>query len=395
MTEYSVTSGDAPSPRALRVAIIASSYNYIRDGVALTLNRLVAYLEKAGVEVLVFAPVAKVAALDHAGTLIAVPSVALPKRPEYRLAFPLPKRLKRKLADFKPDIMHIAIAPDPLGFSALKFAKTLGVPVVASYHTRYETYLKHYWYSMWVKSLLTAYMRYAYGEVTETYVPSQSTIDALKADGMRDNFKLWPRGVDTDLFNPAKRSAAFRARYAIAPGEFVVTFVSRLVREKELDTVIATSRALSARGVPHKMLLVGDGPDRAMLENALPDAVFTGFQKGEALAEAYASADVFLFPSETETFGNVTLEAMACGLPCVCADATGSSSLVVDGETGYLARPRDADDFADKIAVLAAADGLRRRMSEAARARSLTFSWDDCMARILGYYRALTSGTQP
>ncbi|MDR3527613.1 MAG: glycosyltransferase, partial [Rhizomicrobium sp.] len=244
-------------------------------------------------------------------------------------------------------------------------------------------------YSRWVEGLLKAYLKYAYGSCREVYVPSQSMVDALLADGMRDNFKLWPRGVDTELFSPARRHSDFRASRGIAPDEFIVTFVSRLVREKELDTVVATLRALEARGIAHRAVIVGDGPDRAQMERDLPHAVFTGFLKGGELAEAYAAAEVFLFPSETETFGNVTLEAMASGLPCVCADATGSRSLVLSGETGFLVEPRNSAMFAARIGEIAGDAALRARMSEAARARALSFGWDDCMGRILGYYRAL------
>jgi len=374
---------------ALRVALVASSYNYIRDGVALTLNRLVAYLERQGVEVLVFAPVGKTAALEHHGTLVPVPSLALPPRPEYRIAFPLPRRAVERLREFRPHLLHLALAPDPLGYSALKAARKLNIPLVASCHTRFESYLKHYPYALGLTGLLKAYLRHAYGAAREVYVPSQSMIDALLADGLKNNFRLWPRGVDTHLFQPGKRSAAWRARYGIGPDEFVVAFVSRLVREKELDTLAAALQRLEALGVAYRALIVGQGPERGWLEKQLPLAVFTGFLEGEALAEAYASSDVFLFPSETETFGNVTLEAMASGLPCVCADATGSRSLVLHGVTGYLAQPRNAAAFAERIAALAADRALRARLGEAARGRSLKFDWDESMARILGYYRAL------
>jgi phosphatidylinositol alpha 1,6-mannosyltransferase len=373
----------------LRIALVASSYNYIRDGVALTLNRLVAYLERQGAEVLVFAPVGKVAALKHHGTLVPVPSMVLPPRPEYRIAFPLPRRAVERLRQFKPDILHLALAPDPLGYSALKAAKRLGIPLVASCHTRFETYLKHYPYALGLTGLLQGYLRYAYGACREVYVPSQSMIDALLADGLKNNFKLWPRGVDTGLFHPGKRSAAWRAKHGIGSGEFVVAFVSRLVREKDLDTVVAALQRLQALGITHRPLIVGDGPERGWLEKHLPHAVFTGFLEGEDLARAYAAADVFLFPSETETFGNVTLEAMASGLPCVCADATGSRSLVLHEATGYLAKPRNADAFAARLAGLAEDAALRQRMGAAARERSLGFEWDESMARILGYYRAI------
>jgi len=169
----------------------------------------------------------------------------------------------------------------------------------------------------------------------------------------------------------------------------VVLHVSRLVREKRLDTLTA---ALKQVTVPHRVVIVGDGPDRPFVEKELPHAIFTGFATGEDLIAAYASSDLFFFPSDSESFGNVTLEAMASGLPCVCADATGSSSLVVAGETGYLAHADDPDGFARHIAALVADGGLRRRMGDAARARSLNFSWEETLARMLDYYRALPAG---
>ena len=372
--------------RSLRVALVASSYNYIKDGVALTLNRLVAYLTRQGVEVLVFAPVGEVPAFVHEGTLVPVPSVQVPQRPEYRLALGLGRHATERLRAFRPDIIHIALAPDFLGYGALRAARKLRIPVVASYHTRFETYLKHYWYFSPFTGILRAYLRRAYGACREVYVPSQSTVDALLAVGFRNNLRLWPRGVDTTRFNPGKRSPAWRTKHGIGDGERVVLFVSRLVREKELDTLAAALQQIEA---PHRSVIVGDGPEREALERRLPQAVFTGFLDGEELAAAYASSDVFVFPSETETFGSVTLEAMASGLPCVCADATGSRSLVVHGETGYLAGPRQARQFADHIARLVSDPALRLRMGAAARERSLGFSWDESMARILGYYRSV------
>ena len=381
--------------RALRVAFVASSYNYIKDGVALTLNRLVGYLERQGVEVLVFAPVGKAPAFAHNGTVVPIPSVSLPPRPEYRLAFGLNREAVERLRAFRPDIMHIALAPDFLGYSALNVAQNLNIPVVASYHTRFETYLKHYWYVAGLTGLVRSYLRRSYGACREVYVPSQSMIEALLADGFKDNFKLWPRGVDTAQFNPGKRSGAWRSKYGIGKDTPVVAFVSRLVREKRVDTLVAALRLLEANNIAHCSVIAGDGPERAALERLLPHSIFTGFLDGEELAEAYASSDIFVFPSETETFGNVTLEAMASGLPCICADATGSRSLVMHGHTGYLARPGSARAFADHIAMLACDRELRLQMGIAARERSLEFSWDETMARIHGYYKSLLAAALP
>jgi len=288
--------------------------------------------------------------------------------------------------------MHLALAPDLLGYSAIRAARRRRIPLVASCHTRFDTYLKHYPYTTWAENILKAYLRFAYGAAREVYVPSQSMLEALVADGVKTVFRLWPRGVDTDLFHPEKRSPAFRAAYGIGENEFLIAFVSRLVREKNLETVIATVRLLASRGIAHRMIFVGDGPERALLEKELPNAVFTGFLTNEDLAAAYASSDVFLFPSETETFGSVTLEAMASGLPCVCANATGSRSLVLQDKTGNLVEPYDTETFADRIALLAQSPELRARFGAAARTRSLSFSWDESMALLLGHYRSLVAG---
>lgn len=378
------------SDRPLRVALVTSSYNYIADGVALTLNRLVGYLESHGVEVHVFAPIADRPAFTHKGTIVPVPSIPLPGRPEYRLALGMAGYVKRQLLDFQPDIIHIAV-PDLLGHAALKLARRNHIPAVASYHTRYETYLKHYWYLAPLEGLLKSILRRFYGACREVYVPSQSTREALLADGLKDNFKPWPRGIDTARFTPIKRSTAWRARHGIGADELVVLHVSRLVREKRLDTL---TQALNRLTMPHRVVIVGDGPDQDFAAQELPHAVFTGFLSGEDLAAAYASSDIFVFPSDSESFGNVTLEAMASGLACVCADATGSRSLVVPGETGFLADADDAQGFARHITALAHDRDLRRSMGEAARARALTFGWDETMARLLGYYKTLLAGAQ-
>ncbi len=375
--------------RALKLALVTSSYNYIADGVALTLNRLVGYLESQGVEVLVFAPTADKPAFAYQGKVMAVPSIALPGRPEYRLALGMARHVKRQVLDFQPDIIHIAV-PDLLGQAALALAQKHGIPAVASYHTRYETYLRHYWYLAGLESFLTRRLRRFYGACREVYVPSDSMREALLADGLRDNFKPWPRGIDTARFMPDKRSGDWRVQYGIGADELVVLHVSRLVREKRLDTLTA---ALKRIAVPHRVVIVGDGPDRSAVARELPHAIFTGALHGEALATAYASSDIFVFPSDSESFGNVTLEAMASGLPTVCADATGSRSLVIPGETGFLAPAGDAGAFARHITALAQDEALRRRMGEAARLRALSFSWEETLARMLGYYRALLAGT--
>jgi glycosyltransferase involved in cell wall biosynthesis len=382
----------AGAGRPLRVALVTSSYNFIADGVALTLNRLVGFLESRGVEVLVFAPVAKTPAFAHQGEIVPVPSAPLPVRSEYRLALGLPRAQRERLRAFDPDIIHVAV-PDLLGHRALKFGLELGRPVVASYHTRYETYLKYYGLDM-LRGSVTRLMTRFYDSCREVYVPSPSMAAILRDDVGAGKIRLWQRGVDTTRFDPAKRSEAWRARVGVEPGEVVVAFVSRLVREKRVATVVEVLNRLSAAGIAHRGLFVGDGPERAALRSAAPGAIFTGHLGGEELPVAYASSDIFLFPSDTETFGSVTLEAMASGLPTICADATGSRSLVDPGVTGALLDPLDDAGFFREALALATDSDLRSRMGAAARARSLRFSWDEAMAGLLARYQILAAGNE-
>ena len=371
----------------MKVALVTGSYNYIADGVALTLNRMVGFLESQGVEVLVFAPVGKVPAFAHNGKVVPVFSIAAPGRGEYRAALGLSRPARDLLLAFKPDILHIA-TPDLLGHAAQKLGQKMGWPIVASYHTRFETYLKYYGLGG-LTPLLTGIVRDFYDACLEIYVPSPSMIDVLRADGVKGELRLWPRGVDTVRFHPDKRSEAWRAERGVGPDEVVIAFVSRLVKEKRVAEVAAVLARLKASGVAHRALFVGDGPERGFLELHVPGAIFEGYLNGDALAVAYASSDIFLFPSDTETFGNVTLEAMASGLPAVCANATGSRSLVEPGVTGFLAEVGDDGALYDAVAALATDPALRRQMGRAGRERSLTYSWDAAMGGLLARYEAL------
>ena len=378
-----------PIGRPLRVALVTGSYNFIADGVALTLNRLVGYLESQGVEVLVFTPVTRTPAFPHKGQIVPVPSAPLPLRPEYRLALGFPRAQRERMRAFAPDIIHVA-TPDFLGHQALKFGLALGIPVVASFHTRYETYLKYYGLDI-LRPTAERMLTQFYSACREVYVPSESMADVLRADVGAERIHLWQRGVDTVRFNPAKRSEAWRAGLGIRPDEMVLSFVSRLVREKRVGTVIEVLKRLTAAGVPHRGLFVGEGPERAAMQAAAPGAIFTGHLGGDDLPMAYASSDIFIFPSDTETFGSVTLEAMASGLPTLCADATGSRSLVDRGVTGALLDPLDDAGFFREALSLATDGELRARTGAAARARSLKFSWDEAMSGLLDRYRAVVA----
>ena len=383
MTQQARTSAQSARP-PLRVALFSGNYNYVMDGPVRALNTLVAYLERTGHEVLVFAPTTKTPAFSHNGTLISVPSIALPgKRSEYRLGLGLRGKVRRRLEAFKPDLIHIA-APDITAYGALNYARDHGVPAVASFHTRFDTYPRYYNMG-WLEKHLTNYMRHFYSRCEHVYAPSQSMIDELVADGIGRDVRIWTRGVDSALFNPNRRDMGWRAGLGFAETDVVVAFVGRVVLEKGID--IFTDAFLRARETNPALraLVVGEGPERAAFEAKLPGGVFIGYQQGEGLARAYASAEIFFNPSITETFGNVTLEAMASGLPSICAAAAGSRSLVEDGVTGFLAAP-NAAGFAEQLAILGADGERRRRFGAAARARSADFSWDAVLTELVGHY---------
>ena len=369
----------------LRIALFTGNYNYIKDGVALTLNRLVAFLLKRGIPVLVFAPTGPEPAFPSVGELVAVPSFPIPTRSEYRIALGLPKAARRRLKEFRPTLFHIAV-PDVLGYQALKLARTWGVPAVASYHTRYDTYLRFYGLGI-LEKLGQRYLRSFYTKVRRVYPPSESMAQIIRDEGQSRNVEVWARGVDSEVFSATKRDLAWRRSLGVSDDEVVICFVGRLVKEKNTGTVARVLNLLTQRGRPFRAMIVGDGPELAAMRAALPEAIFVGFLHGDDLARAYASADIFFFPSESETFGNVTLEAMASGLPAVNAVASGSNSLVIEGETGFLVSARDEAGLADRLALLVGDSGLRRRMGQAARRRALEYSWETILSGLLESYR--------
>ncbi|WP_234572794.1 glycosyltransferase family 4 protein [Rhodohalobacter sp. 614A] len=369
----------------MRVAIFTGNYNHIRDGVSLTLNRLVDYLQQNGVEVLIFGPTIPKPAFNHIGTLIAVPSVKMPGRPEYRFTTGFPQKAQKKLEAFNPDLVHLA-TPDILGIKALRWAEKKEVPVVSSYHTHFSSYLKYYKLSV-LEPTLWKFLAWFYGKCREVYVPSKSMAEILVEKDITAELKLWERGINSELFNPQKRDMQWRREHGFDDGDIIVTFVSRLVWEKNLRLFADVVNRLKKKYKKVKAMVVGDGPAQDGMMELLPKALFTGFLKGEDLAKAYASSDIFFFPSDTETFGNVTLEAMASGLPAVVANATGSKSLVDHGENGFRAPVERSDKFFTLIEKLIVDPELRKRMANASLEKSKKYSWDSINGKLLGYYK--------
>lgn len=364
--------------KELRVALFTGNYNHIRDGVSLTLNRLVHYLESQNIPVLVFGPSNKKPAIDHCGELVVTPSIPMlvPGREEYRIATHLSRAAKKRLKEFNPTLIHIA-TPDGLGIGALRWAKKNNVAKVTSYHTHFLSYTEYYsLYLSPIKKPFKMMMKWFYKQFAHTYVPSESMIEELEREGIPGTMKIWARGIDIERFNPNKRDMEWRRSVGFADDEIVVTFVSRLVWEKELRTYIDSVKKIQEKYPKVRALVVGNGQAEQEAKELLPAGYFTGFAKGEDLAKAYASADIFMFPSHTETFGNVTLEAMASGLPCIVADAIGSKSLVDDAVNGFLARKEDVNDFTEQLEKVVSNPVLRTKMSKKSREMALGYQWE-------------------
>lgn len=358
----------------LRIALFSGNYNMTTDGANRALNRLVEYLQRHGATVHVYSPVNDRPAFAPQGRLVAVRSLPIPGRSEYRLPLPLSAASFAKLEAFAPHLVHIS-SPDFCAWSALKWAKARGLPVLASVHTRFDTYPQYY-HLGFLEGPLKAITRKVYSRCDALVTPSESMAEVLREEEMNSDIGIWSRGVDRTVFSPERRSLEWRRALGIADHEVAVGFLGRLVMEKGLDVFAACVAELARRKVAHRVLVVGEGPAREAFAKVVPGAVFAGFQSGADLGRAVASMDVLLNPSVTETFGNVTLEAMASGVPVVAARATGSSSLVVDGETGRLVSPGDAAAFADAVAAYAADGALRQAHGAAGEARSRNYSWD-------------------
>ena len=372
-------------PSDLRIALFSGNYNYVRDGANQALNRLVGYLLRQGAQVRIYAPMVKEPAFEPTGEMVAVPSVPIPLRSEYRMPVALPAAVRRDLAEFDPNVVHIA-SPDVVAHRAVTWARRRNVPAVASIHTRFETYLAYYHLEM-LEPLARAILRRLYRRCDAIVAPAESSAAVLRAQRMNKHISIWARGVDREQFHPGRRDMEWRRSLGIANDEMAIAFLGRIVMEKGLDIFSDAIAALDRRGLRYRVLVIGEGPARSWFEAQLPaTSVFVGHQEGADLARALASADVFLNPSITETFGNVTLEAMACALPVVAAVATGATSLVRDGETGLLVEPGDAEAFADALETYARDPGLRDEHGQAGLAFARTMDWDRINSVVLDVY---------
>jgi phosphatidylinositol alpha 1,6-mannosyltransferase len=311
-----------------------------------------------------------------------VPSIVLPLQKAYRIALPGYQSFASILQKFQPDILHIN-SPCTLGFAAAKYARHFGIPIIATYHTHFPTYPRYYGLTK-LEDLTWRITRNLYNNVDRTLVPTKPILEELEKHDIR-NLQYLPNGVDTGLFTPERRNESWRTKFGNGTKP-IVLFVSRLVWEKDLRVLAEAYRQLRAKRNDFEMVIVGDGHARQEFEQLMPGAHFLGYQSGVTLAESFASADIFVFPSTTETFGLVTLEAMASGLIPVAAKMGGAMEIIEEGISGLFARPLDGNDMANKVAWLLDHPQYRAVLSEHASQRAQQYRWNNILHRLFNSY---------
>ncbi|HEY0595056.1 MAG TPA: glycosyltransferase family 1 protein [Sphingopyxis sp.] len=377
-----------PQTEPLRVALFSGNYDCVRDGANRALNRLVAFLlDQAGAEVRIYSPVAPQKAFASVGDIVPVRSACIPGRPEYRLALGLTRAALGNLQAFAPDVIHLS-APDILGRQAQNYARAAAIPVVASLHTRFETYLDYYRLGL-LRGPVDRYLARFYGDADHILAPTPLIRDELAAQFGAENVSIWSRGVDRTMFGPARRSQAFRQRMGYATGDLVPLFFGRLVLEKGLGVFAETIARLRERGHMVRPIVIGEGPARDWLARRLPNVTFLGFLDGAALGEAIASADILINPSITEAFGNVNLEAMASGLAVVSANVDSASALIEHGRTGLLVSPLDPGAYAAAVASLIEQPVRRHLLGKAAAETADHYRWHAVLTDVVRIYERL------
>lgn len=374
-----------PAHRPLRLAVVTETYPPEVNGVALTIAKLVAGLRARQHSVQLIRPRqdkadrADDASADPRFHEVLMRGLPIPRYPHLKMGVPSKKALVSLWSLHRPDLVHI-VTEGPLGWSALQAAKRLKLPVTSDFRTNFHAYSQHYGVG-WLHRPIVAYLRKLHNQTRCTFVPTESLRQTLKTHGF-EHLQVAARGVDTALFNPAQRSNELRRLWGATEHTRVVLSVGRLAAEKNLVTTVAAFEALQRTTPDSRLVIVGDGPERKALQARCPTAVFAGTQLGPDLAAHYASADVFLFPSTTETFGNVTTEALASGLAVLAYDYAAAAEYIRHGHNGLLARFDDSADFVSQACSLAANHGLVRALGEQARHTALGLGWDRVVAQV-------------
>ncbi|MDP1651952.1 MAG: glycosyltransferase family 1 protein [Rhodocyclaceae bacterium] len=360
--------------RRLSVALVTETYLPEVNGVAMTLGRLTEGLAARGHRVRIVRPRQKHEATGRLpdGQLL-TPGLPIPRYPDLRFGLPAGDRLHSAWLERMPDIVHIA-TEGPLGYSALMAARRLGIPVLSTFHTNFHSYSRHYGIG-WLRRGIEGYLRWFHNRTAATLVPTAALARQLGEKGFRD-VRVLSRGVDSNQFNPARRLSLLRLQWGARADDLVCIVVGRLAPEKNLALAFAAFEAIRTERPNARMVCVGDGPLARTLARRHPEVHFCGARHGAELAAHYASADLFLFPSLTETFGNVVTEALASGLPVVAFDHAAAGELIDNGHNGLLATPGNAGAFIAASRKLARAVAGQTAQRDACADSVRHLSWE-------------------
>ena len=371
----------------LRVAVVTETYPPEINGVAMTMGRLVEGLLAKSHRIQLLRP--KQTRDDQpvdADTLQVklLRGFPMPGYPGLRIGTPATGNLIRHWQGERPDIVHI-VTEGPLGWSALRAAARLNVPTCADFHTNFHSYSAHYGFGL-LKQAVANYLKRFHNRALCTMVPTEEMRADLAASGYR-RLRVVARGVETALFNPAHRSVALRRTWGVDQEHPVVMHVGRLAAEKNLSLVFSTFEAMRARHPRARLVLVGDGPKREHYQRRYPEHIFAGMQRGEDLAAHYASGDLFLMPSLTETYGNVTVEAMASGLPVVAFDYAAARQHIRDGVNGLLVPPGNNRAFIERACTLIVDPTFASNLGRAARRTAEGLAWEGVVESLVATYK--------
>ncbi len=367
----------------MKLAIFTDTFTPQVNGVSMTFQRFVDFLDKKGIEYRLFVPETKREG-SYNEQVLKFASMPFFLYPECRFTFPNVYQIKKELKKFQPDLIHIA-TPINMGLSGLYYGNKLNIPTVASYHTNFDRFLGYYNVQFMSKALWK-YLRWFHQPMLRTFVPSNDTKQTLLNKGLQ-NIGIWSRGVDCELFQPSNSAQELRSKFQIKEKN-ILTYVGRLAPEKDLDVLMEIANKVPSQIKKNvHWLVVGDGPMKEKLQQIAPENMtFTGYIKGKELADIYAGTTVFVFPSTTETFGNVVLESLACGTPVICAKSGGVQEIVKDQKNGILCEAKDVQSFINAITNLLQDNRKLKWMGLEARNDALKRSWDKVFDDLLNQY---------
>ncbi|MGZ9030014.1 MAG: glycosyltransferase family 4 protein [Burkholderiaceae bacterium] len=362
----------------MHIAYVTETYPPELNGVALTVARTVRGLRARGHSVQLIRPKQAGEPNRDNDDEWRAPGMPIPMYPDLRIGMPVVGRLGQRWSRLRPDVVHVA-TEGPLGWAAVRAARLVGIPVTSDFRTNYDEYSAHYGFG-WMSGAVRAYLRNFHNGTDRTLVPTPAVRAALHGKGY-ERLDVLGRGVDCQQFSPARRSETLRASWGATNNAPVLLYVGRLASEKNVPLAFRAYDAVRARVPGARMVVVGDGPLRARLQKSTPGAVFVGQQSGVALAQHYASSDIFVFPSTTETFGNVTLEALASALLLVAFRSGAAAVHVEDCESGVLVEPGDDQGFVAGACALAQQFRWLSPMRQSARDAALQASWESVLSR--------------